>query len=259
MPLYTNSSNPILNCIIIEDEHHSYELLKTIIEEYVPSMKLIGHATSIHSALDLLQKVDIEVVFMDIQLSDGLSFEILYQLGEWDFSIIFTTAFNQYALEAFKVEAIDYLLKPYSPKQVVKAVEKVLRRVKNTDSNTLQSLLKYFDDQSFKSKRISIVSQDGISFIEKENIIYCEAEGAYCKVITEKQGTILCSKSLKAIQSTLEGDEFVRVHSSFLVNLTHIFKYVTSEGGFLIMSNGAQIPASRKVNKNILLKWLENK
>lgn len=250
----TNIAPESLKCLIVEDEYHSYELLKTIVHEYLPHIQIVGHATSIKSALDILKNVDIDIVFMDIQLQDGLSFEIMTSLKEWDFSIIFTTAFNQYALDAFGVEAVDYILKPYSPKQVINAV----KRVEKNHRLSIKSMENIFSQLSLQKQnqsRVKLSQQDGYTFIEREAILYCVAEGSYCKVVTQNLGSIICSKTLKTIEGILEGDEFIRVHSSYLVNYQHIFKYHKSEGGTLIMSNGDIVPISRS-SKNGLKKLL---
>jgi two-component system LytT family response regulator len=244
-----------LKCLIVEDEFHSYELLKTIMEEYLPHIQIMGHTTSIKSTLEFLDDENVDIIFMDIQLQDGLSFEIMNALKEWDFSLIFTTAFNQYAIDAFGVEAVDYILKPYSPKQVINAVKRVEKK-HQMSLKSMEHMLAQISLQTPSQSRVKLSLQDGYTFIERGAILYCEAEGSYCKVVTQDQGVIMCSKTLKTIEAVLNGEEFVRVHSSHLVNYHHVFKYHKAEGGTLVMSNGDLVPISRTA-KNELMKLID--
>lgn len=245
-----------MNCIIIEDERYSFELLHDILREYCPMVQIKGHADSIDTSLPLLQQGNIDLVFMDIQLKDGISFEILNKIGKWNFAIVFTTAFDHYALDAFKVEAVDYLLKPYSPSHVIKAVQKVKQKSNEMPSAKLKILIDSIMNTSPQNDRIALSTSDGITLVDKGNIIYCQADGSYCRVITQDQGVILVSKTLGHIESSIDHADFKRVHASYLVNIKYILKYLKSDGGSLVMKNNAQIPVSRS-KKNDIMRWLE--
>ncbi|MCB0647801.1 MAG: response regulator transcription factor [Saprospiraceae bacterium] len=239
-----------ISCLLIEDEVHSQDLLSSIIHEYCPQIRLIGMADSVKSAYDFLQNNDVELIFLDIELEDGNAFELLNILPERNFYIVFTTAYDSYAMQAFKVEAVDYLLKPYSPKDVIQAVHKVMSRQEKLSVAALKKLL--LDKHDTGGSRISLSTSEGISLVHPADIIYCTADGAYCTIFLKDQSYVMVSKTLGDIESMLDPEDFIRVHASHLVNINRVKKYLRDDGGVLLMENGKQIPISRRKKQEFL-------
>lgn len=240
-------------CVIVEDEVQSQKLLKGILEDFCPDVEVLGIASSVDEGIELLRAVDCEVVFMDIQLDDRISFEILETLAEWNFDIIFTTAYDNYALKAFKVEAVDYLLKPYSPKEVRLAIEKSkTRRLRPS----LSKFREIFQAETKANHKISLSTSEGVHLIDISSIQFVNADGSYCLVHTAQGDRIIVSKSLTDIEQQLNNGDFMRVHASFLVSKLFIRRYLKEDGGIIEMQNGITIPVSRR-KKNEFLEWIK--
>ena len=239
-----------LKTIIIEDEILSSEYLHKIVEEYCPSLEVVGSASSIEDGLSVLQNTVCDIVFLDIELDGGNSFQILEQLKEPKFSIIFTTAYDHFAFKAFQVEAVDYLLKPYSPKDVIQAIEKVKRARSNQSWIEMQQV--FIENKNPSTDRISLHTAEGVHIVDKNDIIHCEADGSYCLIHIQKEGSLLISRSLSHIESMLDGADFFRVHTGHLVNINHIKKYLKEDGGYILMDDGSKIPVSRRKKQEFL-------
>jgi len=237
-----------IKTLIIEDEIASQQLLSTIIREYCPSLQILDIISDVETSIQHLSTIHPDLIFMDIHLADKMAFDILDALDNNDFYLIFTTAHDEYALKAFGYEAVDYLLKPYSPKQVIKAVDKVNKLHLLTKAN------KFIEDSKLKAatKRIHLNTQEGIQIINVSEIISCEADGAYCKVHTTYGAKIFVSKPLIEIENHLTDDNFTRAHTSHLVNIDHIRKFLKEDGGLLVMSDGSKIPVSRRKKQEFL-------
>jgi two-component system, LytTR family, response regulator len=242
-----------IRAIIIEDEDNSALLLRQLLEEYCPDVLLVGRAISIEDGVKLLLKTHCDLVFMDMQLEDGISFDILDQIGKKEFSIIVTTAHDHYAVSAFKHEAVDYLLKPFSPSDIVKAIEKVRKLKKDTSGKQLKDLL--VEANLIKhQKKISLATEEGILLIDPSHIVHCKGEGAYSTIHLYDKSNIFVSKSLGEIEVQLNSENFIRVHTSHLVNLTHIYKFIKDDGGSIVMNDGSTLPVSRRNRQEFLEK-----
>jgi two-component system LytT family response regulator len=240
----------MLRIAIIEDEPAAVQLLSSIINEYCDGVTIVDCASNVADGLVLLAKSDIDVVFVDIRLGSETIFELLAQIEYTRYKIVFTTAYSDHALDAFKYEAIDYILKPYSPKQIIKVIEKLKKSMPTFDQKDLGKL---FDAmQQAKSSRISINTNEGISFIDTNDIIHCTADGAYCKIASRHDGKIFVSKTLGEIESQLNPAQFIRIHASHLINIDHIKKFLKDDGGFVLMSDGTLIPVSRRKKQEFM-------
>jgi two-component system LytT family response regulator len=198
----------------------------------------------------LLAKANCDIVFMDVEIEGGLAFEILELLPEKDFHLIFNTDKDAYALRAIKYNAIDYLLKPCSPDDVVKAILKVRKRIAHIQDNQWIN-----EENKLKrgfGKRIKLITKEGIEIVREDEIIYCEANGAYCIVYLSSNSKIMLSKPLKELEGKIEFYNFERIHSSYLVNMKHIRKYIKSEGGWVHLSDGTELPVSRRKRQEFL-------
>jgi two-component system LytT family response regulator len=243
-----------MKTIIVEDEYLSRIALENMIKHFCPELKVVASASSIQKAKLLIEQHKPELVFLDIQLSDGISFELLKQLQDYEFKVVFVTAHNKYALQAFDYAAIHYLLKPINPE----ALRQVIQRLQNTDAkeyklNEHVSILK--DLFGKERTRLGIPTQKELVFINISNIVYCKADTNYTEFYLEDDSIIIASKSLLFFERILDGMNFVRPHNKFLVNTQYITKYIRGRGGVLLLSNGISISVSVR-RKALLLKKL---
>ncbi len=233
-----------LRAIIVDDEKHSRETLKNLLEEFCEGVQVITVAASINEALIAIQSLNPDLVFLDIELQSGTGFDILNALPEINFEVIFTTAFDQYAIKAVKFSSLDYLLKPIDLEELQKAIEKAKKiKDKQTYNAQLKSLLHNLTQKQLT--KICIPTSEGFEFININEISHCEASGSYTTFILTNGQKILVSKHLKAFENLLPEHSFMRVHNSFLINLKEVNKFVKADGGYIIMNNGDTASISR--------------
>jgi len=235
----------MLRTIIIEDELDAQNLLSTILKEYCPDIESVAIASNVRDGIKLIEETEPHLVFLDIQLGVDQGFQILDFFRKPSFKIIFTTAYSDYALKAFEYQALDYLLKPFGPKQVISAVSRAKEQIRKED---VFSKLDQLKQNSFKNEKIGIPTSEGILYLQKDDIVRIQADRAYCKIYLSNGNTEVVSKSLKKVSAALPQELFVRPHTSHLVNLNYVNKLAHKDGGFLLLKDGTQIPVSR-VNK----------
>ncbi len=235
----------MIRTIVIEDEKHASDLLCQIIDEHCPELSLVGSASKKQETVDLIKATNPQLVFLDIQLTDCTAFDILDSLENTSFKVIFTTAYDQYAIKAFEYNTVDYILKPFAPKDIKAAIQKL-----NKDQNNfieLKKLSKQLADMT--SNRIGIQTIKGISMIDIHDVVSVEAAGSYATIHMIDLSTLLTSKPLKNIEERLPNSLFLRVHASHLVNINQILEFEKDDGGELIMKNNSRIPVSRRKRK----------
>ena len=237
----------MIRTIVIEDEEHSRKMLMEMLRDHCRQLNVVGNADSVKTGLAAIAELKPELVFLDIELQSETSFEILERLPEINFELVFTTAFDHYALRAIKFCAIDYLLKPIDLNELRVAIAKVEKRLNREYLNkNLEALLDNIKSGSQNSHKIALPTLEGLLFVRVSDIIYCESEGPYTKFFLKQPGKIVTSKHLKEYEDLLGEYNFFRIHKSYLVNLQEIQKYIRGEGGQLIMSNGAALNVSRQ-------------
>lgn len=233
-----------LEAIIVDDETHSRETLKNLLEEFCSDIEVLASIGTVRDAVKEITRLKPDLVFLDIELQSGTGFDILTQLEKIDFEVIFTTAFDQYAIKAIKFSSLDYLLKPIDLEELQNAVEKA-RKIKNKASynEQLASLLKNI--QQPKSSRICLATFEGMEFINIDDISHCEASGSYTNFKLTNGNKLLVSKHLKEYENLLAEHHFLRVHNSFLINLKEVKKYFKSDGGYIVMNTNDTVSISR--------------
>src|SRR5262245_42309913 len=237
----------MIRTVVIEDEKPSRTMLLELLHEHCKQVSVVAEADSVKSGLTAIAEQKPELVFLDIELQSETAFEILEKLPEINFELIFTTAFDHYALKAIKFCAIDYLLKPIDLNELVIAVAKAEKRLNHEHLNkNLEALLNNLKTCSQNNHRIALPTLEGLLFVKVSDIIYCESSGPYTHFFLKQPEKILTSKHLKEYEDLLRGYSFFRIHKSYLVNLQEIQKYVRGEGGHLIMSNGAALSVSKQ-------------
>ncbi len=248
--------NKVLRTIIIDDEAHVRESLADMLKRHCPNAKVVARAEGVKSGLKAIQTHHPDLVLLDIKMKDGTGFDLLEQIENIDFKIIFITAYDQYAIKAFKFSALDYLLKPVESvdlKEAIDKADKISQQEVNTQLTTLANNLQT-DDQS--KKKIILKTFDNIHLVKVRDIVYAESDGRYSTIYLASGENIIVSNTLKHYHEMLGDFGFYRVHKSYLINLEHIRRFEKAEGGYVILETEAKVPvASRK--REELLELLE--
>ncbi len=242
---------PKLKALIIDDESRCRSSLKKQLEWYCEHIEVIGEAENAAAGKQLILSNQVDVVFLDIDMPDKTGIEMLKELGEISSYIIFTTAYDVYAIQAFKVNAIDYLLKPILEEDLVDAVRKIERKKREDTLYDVADVLSRIE-KTEKESIAAVPVKDGFQFIEKKSILRLEGDGAYCKIYFDNGGKILVSKTMKKVIELIDSHELVRVHNSHTIHIKKIAKYIKTDGGYLILKDGSQIPMSRTKKTDFL-------
>ncbi|MEO1053061.1 MAG: LytTR family DNA-binding domain-containing protein [Bacteroidota bacterium] len=243
----------MFRALIIDDIDNSRITLKHDLEQYCPQIKVVGEADGVKTGLVAIEEHKPDVIFLDIQMGDGIGFDILETLGEFDFQVIFTTALDSYGIKAIKFSALDYLLKPIDPDELIKAVSK-LEQNSGTDNvkDSIALLLENMRDIKPDNKRIALSSAEKIHMVYIKDIIRCESQGAYTLFYLANNEQILVTKNLKEYEQLLDEHSFIRVHHSHLINFSYLKEYVKKDGGSAIMTDGSEVPVSFRKRNNLL-------
>jgi two-component system LytT family response regulator len=236
----------MIRCILIDDEKNALEMMEWLLKTYCPQVEIVAMCNSAEQGIASIHQFKPDVVFLDIEMPKMNGFDMLEQFDKLFFDVVFCTAYDQFAIKAFKYSALNYLLKPVDPEDLIATVERIEER-KSVPTREQFELLLQNIHQPPKStpQRIALTTNDGMIFVPTSDIIYCEAESNYTKVVLTGGKKIVVSKVLKDIDEALSGPDFCRVHSSFLINVNRIKKYVRGDGGYLIMDDDANISISR--------------
>lgn len=233
-----------IKAVIIEDEERSKVVLQNLLETYCPEVEVVGTADSVTSGAKIVRTLQPEVLFLDVQISGGTGFDVLEKVNDLNLSVIFTTAYDHYALKAFKFSAIDYLLKPIDIEELKSAVKKVsVSSQREEDQYKIQNLLSNLKSPG-EDPVLLVSTLEAVEFVRIREIIRCEAQGAYTQLILRDTKPVMVSKVIKEFEFLLQDYGFYRVHQSHLINLKEVRKYVKSEN-YLLMRDGAQIQLAR--------------
>jgi two-component system LytT family response regulator len=235
-----------MKAILIDDERDALEMLEWIIKKHCPELEIIAMCDSALDGLEKIRSLKPELVFLDIEMPQLNGFDLLERLGKYNFEVIFTTAYNQFAIKALKICALDYLLKPIDGDELKTAVQKALTRKSKVSSEQLEMLMNYFKPEKPKVRRVALTASDHLVFVDTNDILYCESDSNYTTFFLVKGEKVMISKTLKDVEEILEGADFFRIHASFLINMKHVSKFTRGDGGYVVMSNNQQITVSRK-------------
>ena len=248
----------MIRVVIVEDEKHSRETLKNLLTEFCKEVEIVGMAGNVETAVQTINEQRPDLLFLDIELQTGTGFDVLNNLKDLHFEVVFTTAFEQYAIKAIKFSSLDYLLKPIDILELQEVVERAKEKKSNSFNNEkLETLLNNLKSTPDGERKICLATQDTIEFINIKEIIYCEANGSYTLFYLKSGAKLLVSKNLKEYENLLGDYHFMRVHNSFLINLHEVKSLVKSEGGYIVMNNQAQISISPKKRELFLEKMTE--
>lgn len=240
----------MIRAIIVDDVAQARETLKADLKDYCPEIEIIGEAEGVVSGAKIIKTEKPEVVFLDIQMQDGSGFDLLEILPSVDFNIIFTTASDEFAIKAFKFSAIDYLLKPIDPDELMAAVQKL----KSTDHQSQESLalLKEQISDSKPLKRLALNTLEKIHIASIEDIVRLESNVNYT-MFHFKDGTrLLVTKTLKEFDGMLSDHGFIRVHQSHLINVEYLKEFVKTDGGYLVMTDKSEVPVSTRKKNTVM-------
>jgi two-component system LytT family response regulator len=242
----------MLNCIIVDDELKSRESLKILIEDFCEGVIVKALCQNVSEAILAIDVHKPDVVFLDIQLQRETGFDLLSQLKNVDFEVIFTTAFSEYAIKAFKYSAIDYLLKPIDIEELKLALAKVEKRKGHSLGDRLQQLLQNLKAGTSDNYKLALPTADGLVFVKVSEILYCEAASNYTEIVLLDNRKYIVSRTLKEYEDMLAEQNFYRIHHSYLINLNEIKKYVRGEGGYVIMNNDKSLDVSKRKKEGFL-------
>jgi two-component system LytT family response regulator len=233
-------------------------MLSLMLKQHCPDVHVTAEAGSVAEAYEMILELKPDLVFLDIKMDDGTGFDLLKKFDKLDFHVIFVTAFEEYAVKAFRFSAVDYLLKPVEAEDLIAAVGKV-RSMQNAETEQRFSTLAWnMSDVPRGDKKLVLRTHDKFHFIRVPDILYCESDGNYSTFYLENGFKVMVSKSLKEYEDLLEGYPFFRPHKSYLINLSYVTGYEKGEGGFIIMSDHARIPVSFR-KKDEFLKIMEGR
>lgn len=236
----------MIKAVLIDDEKNALEVMEWLLKEYCPQVEILAMCSGAEAGIKAINELKPQVVFLDIEMPKMNGFDLLEQFDKLFFDVVFCTAYDQFAIRAFRYSALNYLLKPVDPADLKKTVQRIEEKTAAPTREQFELLLQQMQQPSRATpQRIALTTGDGLIFVPTADIIYCEADSNYTHVVLAGGKKILVSKILKDIDEALSGDDFFRVHSSFLININHIKKYVRSDGGYVIMDNDATISISR--------------
>jgi two-component system LytT family response regulator len=246
----------MLRSVIIDDEPHMRQTIRKMLGMYCPGVSIVAEADGVASGVGAIKKHQPNLIFLDIKMDDGTGFDLLEQLRPIDFKVIFITAWDQYAIKAFRFSALDYLLKPLDPDDLVKAVAKAGESEQHEFNTQLDNMHEHLNTQDKSKKKIIIRTLESIFLVPVSDIVYCESDGNYTSVYLASGKKIMVSGTLKEYEEILGEYGFFRVHKSYLINLKHISSFERADGGYVILGSDTQIPvASRK--RELLLEMFD--
>lgn len=251
----------MIRCVIVDDESKAREILAEMLKLYCSSVEIVGQAYNVESAYEMIGNLKPDLVLLDIKMPDGSGFDLLNKFESLDFKVIFITAHEEYAIKAFHFSALDYILKPIDPSDLIHAIEKA-SDVTNVNSinEQFKTLKDNFynsnaDDSQKQDKRIVLKTTENIYIIYLKDVVRCQSEKNYTYFYFTDRERIIVSKTLKEFEEILTEFGFMRIHRSHLINLKYIDRFEKADGGYLIMTEGSKVEVSHR-KKEALLNYI---
>ncbi|MEO5583658.1 MAG: LytTR family DNA-binding domain-containing protein [Saprospiraceae bacterium] len=247
----------MIRTILIDDELDSLSALSLILTEQCPDILILDTCSSPSAGISSILEHKPDLIFLDIEMPLINGFDLLEKVKDQSLSVIFTTAYHHYAITAIRYSALDYLVKPIDPKELVASLERYkIQKTKTSNVEQFQFLLDKISQKEHTLKKLAIPNMEGFRLIDIDDIISCEADDNYTHIHLKNKTKLTASRTLKDIQHLLSDyDFFIRIHHSYLINLKEVNQYIKGEGGHVIMNDGSQLGVSRN-KKDILLKYL---
>ncbi|MDI1356411.1 MAG: LytTR family DNA-binding domain-containing protein [bacterium] len=237
----------MIKTLIIEDEQKSRDVLAAIIQKTCPDLRIVGLANNVKEGVTMIKELHPDLVFLDISMPDGSGFDLLEQVPNEKFELIFATASDQHAIRAIKYSACDYLLKPIDADELKVAVEKVIKK-KNAIPNmeNLQFLIHQLKRADENFQKITLPTGNAYEIVNVKDIVRCEADGSYTNFYLSDKRKLMISAGLKHYEELLPESDFIRVHHHHLINMNHVVRFLKEDGGYAVMSDGSKIEISRR-------------
>ncbi|MBA3704553.1 MAG: response regulator transcription factor, partial [Bacteroidetes bacterium] len=230
------------------------QTLSNFVKKYCPSVELVGQADGVKSGVQLIKNEAPDIIFLDVRMMDGTGFDLLDQLDKITAHIIFTTAYDEFALKAFRYSAMDYLLKPIDPDELMEAVRKATSLVdKKLKFNDVYAHLRSNLKNSGNPK-IAVSDAKGITYVNFDDIVCCRSSDNYTVISLKNNSQLVATKALKEFEDVLSGLPCFRIHNTSLINMNHVVRYIRGEGGFVIMTDKTELEVSRRKKKEFLEK-----
>jgi len=234
----------MIRAILIDDERDALEMLEWQLQNYCPGVAIVAMCNSVATAIDAIKLHEPDLLFLDIEMPKRNGFELLESFPEPAFNVIFTTAYDQFAIKAFKYAAFDFLLKPIDADDLKETLSRYTKKKAKPERSQIELLLQQL--QAKKETKIPLPTQDGILFVDAGTIVHCESSSNYCRIYFTNNTRLLIAKTLKEVEELLKDFRFYRVHHSHLINMQHIVRYVKADGGYIQMSDGSTVTISRQ-------------
>ena len=248
----------MIKSVIIEDEKKSRDALSHLLQKYCSGVNIIGSAENVKEGIDIVSKLKPELIFLDVMMPDGSGFDVLERTSpdlSGKFDVIFTTATDKFAVKAIKYSALDYLLKPIDPGELINAVKKVLERNKKiSNEENFRSLLENVRQNENQYSKITLPTGHAYEIVLIKDIVRCEANDNYTNVFLTGGKKFLVAVTLKHYEDLLPEKDFIRVHHSHLINMNHMVRFLKEDGGYAVMSDGSKVEVSRRKREDFLQK-----
>lgn len=246
-----------MRAIVVDDEKNVRTSLIRLLNTFCPEVKVVGEGANIQSSLKLIEETDFDLLFLDVELPDGSGMDLLKKIEERHFQVIFVTAYNQYAIDAFQLSAIGYLLKPVDPDHLIDSVKKANRLIGNPISKTeLSVLLDHLQPTVKQDSKIILRDADNLYVVQIKEILRCVADGSYTRFSLSGNRTVVTSIHLKEYEKLLSKWGFVRSHHSHLINIHHVVRFNKANGGMVVLNEGIEVPVSFR-KKELLIQALQ--
>lgn len=242
----------MIKAVIIDDQQNCIDDLSLLLKTHCPDVSVIASALSGKEGISTLKKHKPQVVFLDVEMQDMTGFEMLQQLSETNFHVVLTTAFDKYAIQAIRFNALDYLLKPVRKIELVEAVTRAANTPTALTLQQIKNLKETSQNIQVPQNKIALTTSEGLEYVKLEEIIYCLAEESYTNVYLTNKTQLLVSKSIGKLDEVIDGNGFYRTHNSSLINLSHVKKFVRTDGGYVVMSNGDTVTVARNRKEEFL-------
>lgn len=242
----------MIRAVIIDDEINNQELISNLLKSYAENVQVVGMANSVETAYKTINEHNPDLIFLDIQMPDGRGFDLLKKFEKINFKIIFVTAHQEFAIEAFKYSALDYILKPLAPANLLAAVKKMEDTMSSEELNLkLKTLLNNIAEPIKNKKKIVLKTMERIYSVDLDDIIRFESDGGYTKVYLVDGKRIMVSKTMKEYDDLLMDAGFLRVHHSHLINMNHLFCFEKAEG-HVVMKDDSIVPVSNRKKDHLM-------
>jgi two-component system, LytTR family, response regulator len=248
----------MISTVLVDDEKDSIRVLQKLLESYCPQVEVVGTAEGVETALAVIQATRPDLLFLDIEMTQGNAFDLLKQLRPLTFQVIFVPAFDNYAIRAFKYSAVDYLLKPVDIDELVSAVERVAERSQQrTIIDQMQAFLDNMGNFQLAQQKMAVPTIDGLIFINLKEVVRLEATSSYTQIILENREVIMATRTIKDYEDILPGTLFCRIHNSHIINLQKIEKYHKGRGGYVVLEDGSEIEVASRRRQEFLQRLLK--